>query len=259
MAALWRLPRPAGSGSAGAAVRPPRSACACAAALPAPLLGRADTPACDSPPSLPASAAPSAADTRTVAASRPGCAVAPSAFLPAPSAPIQSGLVRAMPTSPQARRSLNPCACRITPIPLCGTGLWALELFCQHRLQGLVVQRQVRQSPRRPSTSDSHLPHRGGPQPPRLADLQAAVFRLPLVKCRAADPALPANLRPLHPRFRLLQHTDDLLLRETARPHLLSSFGLLYRWSTVTYTGTVFGGQVKGNERLSSFAHLSSF
>ena len=42
---------------------------------------------------------------------------------------------------------------------------------------------------------------------------------------RAADPVLPANLRRLDPRFRLLQHPDDLLLREPALPHLWSSSG----------------------------------
>src|SRR5437879_10235497 len=55
---------------------------------------------------------------------------------------------------------------------------------------------------------------------------------------------LPTNLRRLHPPFRLLQHPNDLLLTESALPHLLSSFGLLYPGRTLNYSGTVFGGQV---------------
>jgi len=42
----------------------------------------------------------------------------------------------------------------------------------------------------------------------------------------------------------LLQYPNNLLLRVTALPHLLSSFRLLYPGRTLLYTGTVFGGQV---------------
>jgi hypothetical protein len=43
---------------------------------------------------------------------------------------------------------------------------------------------------------------------------QTTEFLLPIVKCRLADPHLPADLRDIHIRFRLLKREHDLSLRK---------------------------------------------
>src|SRR5205807_850286 len=61
------------------------------------------------------------------------------------------------------------------------------------------------------------------PQPPRLAQLQPAVFLLPAIEGLLADAVPPAHLRRRRAGLVLPEHPDDLLLREPAPAHPSSS------------------------------------
>src|SRR6185312_7560843 len=58
-----------------------------------------------------------------------------------------------------------------------------------------------------------------GPQPTRLGHLETAELGLPLVERRRADPMLAAQIGRWQPGLLLVQHADDLLLREPRLPH----------------------------------------
>src|SRR3954471_19867080 len=92
---------------------------------------------------------------------------------------------RGCPTSPQARRSLAPCACRTcatAALLSCGLTIF-LNQILQHRdVQGLIGH----------DTLQLAVLFFELLQPFRFAYFQSAVLTAPSVKRRCADPMLPA-------------------------------------------------------------------
>src|SRR5208283_4736466 len=117
-----------------------------------------------------------------------------------------------------------------------------LPLFCDHRLQRLLVQRQVRHQVLQPPVL---LLQR--PQPPRLAYLHPTVLRLPAVQTRSRN-AMPATqLAGIGPCFRLPQNGDDLFFVESTLAHDSSSALAGYvKGRSLISNGLISGGQVTG-------------
>src|SRR5262245_62102774 len=87
-------------------------------------------------------------------------------------------------------------------------------IFLHHRLQHLVVERQISDDRLEASILVLERTQLTG-----VANLHAAVLRPPPIEGVFADPVLPAQVGDLLPRLRGLQDRDDLLLRESALPH----------------------------------------
>src|ERR1700736_612522 len=216
----------------------PLPACLFASSAPPVLLpGTAGTPVCDSPPPLPAAASPSTADTRNGAARRPNSAVAP-AKLGRPARAVDSDSSSA-PSPPAHRRAVRCAPNLLASRPPPRAEPWASELFSQHRLQCLNVQRLLRHHLLQPPVFFFQAP-----QPTSFIHLQATILRLPAVVRLVADPVLPTDLLDRHPGFSFLQNPNNLFLRKSALLHDRLSSPALYPRRTHISAGPVFGGQV---------------
>src|SRR5271157_5527318 len=217
-----------------------RSHSACAAASPPATLpaDRAGRPACDSPASPRVPAGHATGDSQSAGTGAPIRATVAAAARTPSAAP---GIGTSLDAVRSARRRVAPRP-RLpsASLPSPASASAGLPLFCDHRLQRLLVQRQVRHQVLQPPVLLFQSPQR-----PRLAHLHPAVLCLPAVEAPLRD-AMPATqLARIGPCFRFPQNGDDLFFVEATLAHDSSSALAGYvKGRSLLYAGLISGGRV---------------